>query len=160
MAPGVVVELVDAASVRPLRHDVLRPGRPVSEAVFDGDDLPGAAHVAAHVATRRTEVLAVGTVHPSPVPWEPERTDGWRIRGMATLADRRDRGLGRAVLDALLDHVAARGGGLVWCNARTAALSLYARAGFIARGEVFDVPGIGPHVQVWRVVDATDRPND
>jgi GNAT superfamily N-acetyltransferase len=97
-------------------------------------------------------VVAVGTVLRGPPPWEPERGDGWRVRGMATRADVRRRGCGGLVLDALLHHVAAHGGGLVWCNARVPAQGLYARAGFVTRGEVFDIPGIGPHIQMWRTV--------
>ncbi len=71
---------------------------------------------------------------------------------MATAPDWRGRGLGTAVLDALIDHAAAHGGGLVWCNARVPARRLYERAGLVARGAVFDIPGIGPHIQMWRTV--------
>jgi predicted GNAT family N-acyltransferase len=71
---------------------------------------------------------------------------------MATHPDVRGRGFGGIVLAALLDHVAVQGGGLVWCNARVAARNLYARAGFTARGAVFDIPGIGPHLQMGRIV--------
>ncbi len=56
------------------------------------------------------------------------------------------------MLDALLAHVAFHGGGLVWCNARVPAQALYGRAGFATRGKVFDIAGIGPHIQMWRMV--------
>ncbi len=69
---------------------------------------------------------------------------------MATRRDARRRGFGGLVLSALLDHVALHGGGLVWCNARVPAQGLYARAGFATRGPVFDIPGIGPHIQMCR----------
>ena len=75
------------------------------------------------------------------------------VRGMATRPDARRRGLGGMVLEALLDHVAAHGGGLVWCNARVAAQRLYQRAGFVVRGPQFDLPDIGPHHHMWRTVD-------
>ena len=67
--------------------------------------------------------MAVGTVLVEPPPWEPARADGWRIRGMATRPDLRGRGLGGLVLDALVDHIAGHGGGLLWCNARVTALT-------------------------------------
>ena len=155
------MELVDAQVVRPLRRAVLRPDQPPEEARYQGDDDPRSAHAAVrHIATRdsehRTEVDAVGTVVPEPPPWEPERIDGWRLRGMATRPGARRRGLGSLVLAALLDHVAAHGGGLVWCNARVPAQGLYRRAGFMPRGGVFDIPGIGPHVHMWRTLNAED----
>jgi GNAT superfamily N-acetyltransferase len=155
-----VVALVEAASVRSLRHEVLRPGRPAGDAVFCGDDHP----LAAHAAIRGTgglpgqrehdaSIVAVGTVYPCPPPWQPARADGWRIRGMATRPDARGQGLGRAVLGRLLVHVAEHGGGLVWCNARAAAAGLYRREGFLVHGEEFEVQGIGPHLHMWRMVE-------
>jgi GNAT superfamily N-acetyltransferase len=156
--PGEV-ELVEAQVVRPLRREVLRPHQPLEMSVYPGDDDPRSAHAAVR---RRVdgEVLAVGTVLPDPPPWEPRRPDGWRIRGMATRGEARGRGLGASVLAALLDHVAARGGGLVWCNARVPAETLYARAGFMSRGQVFDIAGIGPHIHMWRTVSAEHQAHD
>jgi GNAT superfamily N-acetyltransferase len=153
----VPVELVEAQVVRPLRHAVLRPEQPADSVRYPGDEDPRSAHGAVRRAgprdrEPRAEVEAVGTVLPEPPPWEPDRVDGWRIRGMATRPEARRRGLGSLVLDALLDHVAAHGGGLVWCNARVPARDLYRRRGFETRGGVFDIPGIGPHVQMWSTV--------
>ena len=163
-----MVELVAAHIVRPLRRAVLRPGRAEDESAYPADDDPDTAHVAARTgrlddsgpadsspvpSTESVEVIAVGTVLREAPPWEPTRSDGWRVRGMATRPDARRRGVGGTILEALLDHVAAQGGGLVWCNARVAALRLYQRAGFAIRGPEFDLPGIGPHHHMWRTVD-------
>jgi GNAT superfamily N-acetyltransferase len=145
----IVVELVNAQVVRPLRRAVLRPGRPAEESIYPADDDPRAAHgVVRHAEATGDDVMAVGSVLPDPDP-DP---DGWRIRGMATRASARRRGLGTAVLDALVTHVAVQGGGLVWCNARVPATGLYTRAGFVTRGEVFEIEGIGPHIHMWRMV--------
>ena len=159
-----MVELVEAQVVRPLRRVVLRPDQPAECSEYPADDDRRAAHVAVrrapqaravHGDSPNAEVIAVGTVYLDPPPWEPDRIDGWRVRGMATRHDARRNGLGGLVLGALLDHVAAQGGALVWCNARVGAQSLYARAGFTSRGDIFDIPGIGPHIQMWR--ELTDR---
>jgi GNAT superfamily N-acetyltransferase len=149
----VAVELVDAQVVRPLRRAVLRPDHPVETSMYPADDDPTTAHAAVRL-TKDTDVVAVGTVLRDPPPWEPTRRDGWRVRGMATRPDARRRGFGTRVLDTLLRHVTAQGGGLVWCNARVPAQRLYARAGFAPRGEVFEIPGIGPHIQMWSSLPA------
>jgi len=73
---------------------------------------------------------------------------------MATSPDVRGRGFATAVLDASVGHVAAEGGGELWCNARVPALGFYRRGGFEVEGEEFDIDGIGPHVVVTRTVDA------
>jgi GNAT superfamily N-acetyltransferase len=151
----VTVDFVPAWTTWPLRQEVLRPGRAVRHCVYPGEDDPRAAHGAAlrrGPASGDLTVLAVGVVLPEPPPWDPDVDDGWRLRGMATRPDSRRRGLGRQVLDLLIGHVAL-GGGLLWCNARTPALAFYQRAGFLPRGEVFEIPEIGPHLVMWRIVE-------
>jgi len=169
----VVVERVAAMDTLALRQQVLRPGRPLDESIFPGDDDPRTAHVAARVRLEAPEllahvdegivfegILAVGTVLPEPPPWDAQRPDGWRVRGMATRPELRGRGLGGRVLAALLDHVAAGGGGVVWCNARITAVAFYERAGFQRLGTPFDLPTIGVHQRMWRLVEADVGPDD
>jgi len=157
---GAVIEVVGAEAVRPLRLAVLLPGRPPADAVYRGDDAPTTVHVAARVGAGdgTGEVVAVGSAMVEDPPWPRGGERAWRVRGMAARPDVRDRGLGGQVLGALLDALAERGGALVWCNARAPARRLYERAGFAARGEVFDVPGIGPHVTMWRTVLTVSAP--
>src|SRR4051812_9833150 len=69
---------------------------------------------------------------------------------MATLPEARGQGAGTRLLDALVRHAEAEGATLVWCNARTRAISLYDRAGFEVVSDVFEPPHIGPHVRMER----------
>ncbi|MGH3350265.1 MAG: GNAT family N-acetyltransferase [Nocardioides sp.] len=134
-----------------LRAKVLRNGGPLEAARVPGDDGPEVATYAA----LKVDGGLIGCVglFPEPCPDLPEHPGkGWRIRGMATEDGWRGRGVGAEVLKAALDHVAAEGGGLVWCNARTPAATFYARAGFAEIGERWDDPEIGPHVRMWRAV--------
>ena len=72
---------------------------------------------------------------------------------MATDATVRGSGAGRALVDDGLARVTARGGDLIWCDARVAAAGFYERMGFAVVTEAFDKPGIGPHVGM--VLDVT-----
>jgi GNAT superfamily N-acetyltransferase len=144
----VRIEQVPAERVRPLRLLVLRTGREPGSTIFEGDDHPDVAHVAA-VDTASGDVVAVGTVFPDPVPWDPGRAGAWRIRGMATAEGRRGRGIGARVLEALLAHARAGGGAVIWCHAREGAWEFYERAGFAAHGEAFD-DGLAVHRSMWR----------
>jgi GNAT superfamily N-acetyltransferase len=145
----VAVEQVQASVVLLLRQRVLRPGALAPHSAYDADDDPRTVHLAARVGGAAGAVVAVGTALVESPPWD-ERTASWRIRGMATDERWRRRGLGSRILGALLDEVAVRGGALVWCTARLPARSLYARAGFTPRGALYGVPGLGPHVVMWR----------
>ena len=137
---------IAAADVRPLRQLVLRPGRPFAETAFPGDAAPGAAHFGAF---RGGELLAVATLLDAP---HPERAGerACQVRGMASHPSVRGGGFGAAALAACVAEARARGAVLVWCNAREAALGFYLRAGFVATGERFEIPGVGPHFRAYR----------
>ena len=148
--PGgtLTVERVPPPVTYPLRGRVLRPGAPPERVHLAADDHPDTAAFAA----RDADGALVGTaiVYPEACPWLPDHAPAWRLRGMATDADRRGAGVGGLVLRAVLDHVAAAGGALIWCNARVPARPFYERAGFVAHGDVWDEPEIGPHIAMWR----------
>ena len=145
--PGVEVRRVPASRTTPLRAAVLRPGRPASCVETPDDDAPETAFWAA--VTPDGAVRSTVNVRPSPPPWDPQGEGWWQLRGMATAEAARGRGLGAAVLRAALAHVEAAGG-RVWCNARPAAMGLYAREGFGPVGEPFDHPEHGPHQAMVR----------
>lgn len=74
-----------------------------------------------------------------------------KIGRMAVVASARSSGVGRAVLDALLDAARARGDRDAILHAQLAAVPFYERAGFVRRGEVFEEAGIG-HVEMIRAL--------
>jgi GNAT superfamily N-acetyltransferase len=171
----VPAEVVPLATVRPLRHEVLRPGQSEAASEYPYDDDPLAVHVAVREGPGGAPV-AVGSLLPEDPPGWLRSWPGvpalpasgrsgpgprwWRVRGMATATGHRGRGHGRAVLDELLERAEAAGGGALWCNARVGALSLYRRAGFHEAGERFELAGLGPHLTMWRELCQPGRPAD
>jgi GNAT superfamily N-acetyltransferase len=135
------VRAVDPAQTRPLRQRVLRPHESLEE--LASHEPPGVQAVGAFAGD---ELVAVGFVCPDGEP------GAWRVRGMATAPEHRGRGAGAAILAQLVEHARAQGATRVWCNARTPALGLYARAGFERESDEFDIPGIGPHFVMARQV--------
>lgn len=129
---------------RPLRHEVLRPHQPPRDIVYPGEDAPSALTVGGFLGER---LVGVATVHP-----DPERSGAFRLRGMAVVADLRDRGIGSLLLVRCIEHVAATGALLLWCNARTPAVRFYERHGFAVVSEEWEEPDIGPHVRMERAV--------
>ncbi len=74
-----------------------------------------------------------------------------KIGRMAVAASSRHGGVGRAVLDALLDAARARGDREAVLHAQLGAAPFYERAGFVRRGPEFDEAGIA-HVEMLRVL--------
>jgi GNAT superfamily N-acetyltransferase len=145
------VEIVDEARTRALRRTVLRPNLP-PDAPLPGDELADAVHLA---AGEGDEVVGTCFIYPEPCPWQPERPHAWHLRQMATAEGRRGRGVGAAVLQAALDAARARGGELLWCNARETAVGFYRRHGLLSHGEVFtDEHHPIPHRRMWRDLSA------
>jgi GNAT superfamily N-acetyltransferase len=148
----VRVERVAARATFPLRQRVLRPHQTVDDLAQSGDDDPDSGHFAAIDAAG--EIVGTASVYREPPPWSPGATEAWRLRGMATAEGQRSQGIGGDVLAAVIAHVRSAGGGVLWCNARVPAVTFYRRAGFVTRGQPWDEPAIGPHVAMYRTVDA------
>lgn len=138
LRPAVLEEIVD------LRHAVLRHGLPRSAAIFDQDAEPATRHYAAFAGGR---AVCCATFHLN--AWEGE--PAWQLRGMATDAAFRDRGLGKAILrmaeDGVRDASPVR---LLWCNARLPASAFYLAQGWVIRSDEFDIPTAGPHYRMTK----------
>ncbi len=133
----VDVRQVPLGETRALRQQVLRPHQPLED--LASHEPAGAV---AFGAFDGSELVATGLVGPDGEPGD------WRVRGMATAPHARGRGAGSAILQALVRHAIAHGAARVWCNARTQALGLYKRAGFVAVSDEFEPPDIGPHYRM------------
>jgi predicted GNAT family N-acyltransferase len=71
------------------------------------------------------------------------------IGRMAVLREHRGRGVGAAILEALIERARQRGMRRVVLNAQTHAAGFYARFGFAASGDEFLEAGI-PHLEMAR----------
>jgi predicted GNAT family N-acyltransferase len=129
------------AEILALRHAVLRPGRPLLAAAFDGDDDADTRHFGAFDAAGAN--VGCLSFMRRPLAGEPAH----QLRGMATRADLARCGLGAALLGVAVRAVRAESGiALFWCNARCEAADFYRRLGWTVRSAPFDVPDVGPHV--------------
>jgi predicted GNAT family N-acyltransferase len=125
--------------------------RPVREAVFvveqkvplamEWDELDA---VCDHAIARDAAGRAIGTGRLLPDA---------RIGRMAVLAEWRGKGVGAAILVALVERAERRGMKRVTLHAQTHAAGFYARYGFVAEGDVFMEADI-PHVTMTRTLAA------
>jgi len=72
-----------------------------------------------------------------------------RIGRLAVLSERRSTGVGKRVLQALIDRAHVQGMVRLHLHARVEAQSFYEKFGFNARGAVFDEAG-SPHIEMVR----------
>jgi predicted GNAT family N-acyltransferase len=141
-AATITVEEVPAELTYALRGAVLRPNG--GQITWAGDEDPATFHLAARAG--HGTVVGVVRFSPAACPWRPDAAAAWQLRGMATDPAVRGTGAGRALVADGLGRIAARGGDLVWCDARVAAAGFYERMGFTVVTGEYDKPGVGPHL--------------
>lgn len=130
-----------AEAARAVRTAVFLQEQGIDESdEWDEDDARAVHAVAANLSGLP---LATGRLIP-PHPQNPDEAGIGRIGRMAVLRTARRQGLGRRVLDALVLRAHAMGLTSLRLHAQVAAVPLYAAAGFVPEGPVFDEVGI-PH---------------
>lgn len=141
--PNISIRVLDWAEAEPkamplrLQVFVVEQGVPVE---LERDEFDAVSkHALAETAAG--EALATGRLLP----------DG-HIGRMAVAASWRGRGLGGAVLEALVAEAAARGMDHALLNAQTHALDFYRRHGFVEEGKEFMEAGI-PHRTMRRTLE-------
>ncbi len=147
MATGFQVCIIAPQQTHVLRHTVLRPHQTLAEMIYDRDEEPGTIHLGAIQTTDDGSNHVFGCVtlnFDAPMPGQPEQGDV-QLRAMAVDKASQGLGVGRALVEQAFVEAAERGGRRIWCNARVRAMGFYQRLGFIAHGQEFQIPIIGPH---------------
>jgi predicted GNAT family N-acyltransferase len=103
-----------------------------------------------HVIARSADGMAIGTGRLTP---------DHRIGRMAVLRDWRGKGVGDAMLLALIDQARERGWREVALNAQASAFTFYARHGFLPHGERFMEAGI-EHLAMRRLLAGANAIED
>jgi GNAT superfamily N-acetyltransferase len=145
--PNWELRRISAEDTLPLRQAVLRPGLPLASSQFANDRLPLAGHFGVFVGPL---LVSVGSVYPeicddAQADEAMGKTGAWRLRGMATDPSCRGQGYGAEILKACLEHAKSSGAHLVWAHARTGAEAFYLRHGLKRVGNIYELPGVGPH---------------
>ncbi len=131
-----------AQQAAPVRRAVFIEEQGVPEALeWDGED----ARAIHALATDRTG-RPIGTAR------LVIRADEAQVGRMAVLRDWRGRGVGRALLQALLTEAQQRGIGRIVLHAQVHAVPFYRRFGFHPEGAEFLDAGI-PHLHMTRILD-------
>lgn len=139
-----------AADVRPLRQLLLRPQMRAEDIVLPGDDAPETYHPGLFDGG---ELIGIASLYHAASPHRPEIAGAWQLRMLGVVPARQGQGLAREIVLHCIDHARSAGGRLIWGNARVHRAGLYAKLGFIERGEPFDVPGVCMHIYMERELE-------
>jgi len=140
------VKAIADTETYPVRHPVLRKGRPLESCAFSGDDLPTTLHLGGFYDQRLSAVATFLKQDNSEMNW----TNAYQLRGMAVLSDYQGKGLGMRILKSGEEALIERKAEILWMNARLVAVPFYEKLGYQKKGTAFDIPGIGPHFIMFK----------
>jgi len=138
--PSYDVRIITAEETWPVRHPVLRKGRPLEDVYMEADEKESTFHLGIFF---KEIIVGVASFmeddHPS------FKGTQSRLRGMAVLPEFRKRGLAAAMLIRAEELLRERDRSILWFNARLVALNFYKEMGYETVGTEFDIPLVGPH---------------
>jgi len=138
--PDYLLKEIQAEETWPVRHPVLRKGRPLEDVYMEADEKESTFHLGIFY---KTQIVGVASF------MEDTHLDfsGYqsRLRGMAVLPEYRKKGLAEMLLNKGEQLLKEKGRTLLWFNARIAALNFYKTLGYKTIGPEFDIPKVGPH---------------
>ena len=138
-----------------VRNSELRPGQPVEQCHFEGDDDATTFHIGA--VNSNGEVVGVATVLCSNElrykQFSSQRQ--FQLRAMAVDLEFQRQGIGKTLLTACVEEATKRDGDMFWCNARLVAVDFYRKYGLSVLNDVpFDIQGIGPHHVMFKQLNS------
>ena len=136
-----MIKFIPASDTLAIRSEVLKAGKlPPEKCSFPADEDEGSFHLGFFVADRLVSVVSFHHRRNA-----DREGDGYRLDGMATLAEFRGRGYGNKLINFASVYLRRRKANYIWCKALKAACNFYERVGFAFISEEYDIPEIGPH---------------
>ncbi|WP_255572917.1 GNAT family N-acetyltransferase [Hanstruepera marina] len=138
--PYYIIKQITALETYPVRHPILRKGRPIEDCAFELDNEETTFHLGLFF---KNNLVGVASFIKNNNKLFHETTQ-YQLRGMAVLTAYQKKGLGNLLIEAgedmLLKHCSR-----LWLNARQIALGFYKNKGYKIIGEPFEIINIGTH---------------
>ena len=131
----------------PVRHEILRPGRPMKEVQFEGDFEPATFHLGAFWEDK---LVGIATFVKNPHK-DFDLQEQYQLRGMAVLPEVQKMHLGQRILhtgELLLKE--QKNTSFLWCNARETAVEFYSKNNYRTHGDYFEIPNVCTHIVMYK----------
>lgn len=138
--PDYTLKQITAKETWPVRHPVLRKGRPLEDVYMEADEQPSTFHIGMYY---QNTIIGVAS-------FMEDKKDSFtgkqhRLRGMAVLPEFRKKGIAELLLKKGENLLKMKECTLLWFNARIIAVSFYKKLGYTTVGPEFNIPLVGPH---------------
>jgi len=138
--------LIAANATQALRFEVLWPHKSgVSACVIpEVDEAPATFHIGAFFDNKQ---LGTSTIFPQQHE-AIQAKNPFRLRAMGVSNAAQGMGVGKAMVEAMVQELKNRNVDVLWCDAREVAKAFYLKQGFTVVRGPYDIPQIGPHYQM------------
>ena len=129
------IQEIPAIETFPVRHPVLRNGKPIESCHFDGDELETTKHFGLFFENSLVGVISIFKEKNQLFVEEKQ----FQIRGMAVLENHQKKGFGEALVHHVEHYIEKQNGAIIWFNARIIAIGFYKRLGYQIIGDAFEI---------------------
>jgi len=144
----VFVKKINSNTTFQVRQPVLRPGKPIESCIFEGDDLETTTHLGLYNNSKLAGIVSIFASCHKLFP----QIGQFQLRGMAVLDEFQKKGYGERLVSEAEICIREQNGSLIWFNAREAAVDFYKKMGYEIVGDAFDIPTIGIHFVMRKMV--------
>ena len=140
------IQKITATETYPVRHIVLRAGKPIESCQFDGDELVSTHHFGYYLNNQIIGVISIFEINNKQFLVQKS----FQIRGMAVLPSFQKQGIGEALVKESEKFCTTQKANLIWFNARTTAVGFYQKMGYEIVGSEFEINEVGPHFLMFK----------
>jgi len=144
----IEINKITVLETYPLRHALLRKGRPLSSCKLEGDQYIETIHLGAFFEKK---LIGIGSAFLKPCPQYP-KLNGVQLRAIAVAPNFQRKGVASQLIQNLLQKIEIQlNPKCIWLNARIPANALYLSNGFQPVGSPFEIEPIGAHQRFIKI---------
>ena len=142
------IKKISSLETYPVRHEVLRKGKPIETCQFKGDDDENTVHFGLYQNERLIGIISIFKEKNDLF----SETNQFQIRGMAVLEEFQGKGFGAELVREAENHCISLNTDLIWFNARENAVPFYKKLNYIIIGDSFLIPDVGIHFAMYKKI--------
>ena len=142
------IKKINSIDTYPVRHEVLRKGKPIETCQFKGDDDENTIHFGLYQNERLIGIISIFKEKNDLF----SETNQFQIRGMAVLEEFQGKGFGAELVKEAENHCINLNANLIWFNARENAVPFYKKLNYIIIGDSFLIPDVGIHFAMYKKI--------
>ena len=142
------IKKISSLETYPVRHEVLRKGKPIETCQFKGDDDENTTHFGLYVEDKLIGIISIFKENNILFP----ELNQVQIRGMAVLEEFQGKGFGAELVREAENHCISLNTDLIWFNARENAVPFYKKLNYIIIGDSFLIPDVGIHFAMYKKI--------